>query len=79
MHSLVPQLVATLGATLGAFGLGMVLAWTATALPQIEEEEWGGAVAGAGRQGWLVSIWMLGAAAVPFLTAIAFPRIGKKW
>ena len=39
MHSLIPQLVATFGATLGAFALGNVISWTATALPQLEDIE----------------------------------------
>jgi len=74
MRSLYPQLLASLGATLGAFSLGNVVAWSSSALPKIEEE-----MDLAGAENWIVSIFMIGAAFVPWFAAISFNLIGKKW
>jgi len=75
--SLLPQLIPTLGATLGAFSLGNVLVWSASALNDIEDE--GQLVLNTSQQALVGSIFSIGAAVVPFVAALAFPRIGKKW
>ena len=48
-------------ATLGAFSLGNVVAWSSPALPQIEEE-----IVLDGGKNWIVSVYMIGAALVPW-------------
>ena len=48
-------------ATLGAFSLGNVVAWSSSALPQIEEE-----IVLDGGRNWIVSVYMIGAALVPW-------------
>jgi len=75
--SLLPQLIATLGATLGAFALGNVIAWPATAIYQIGDE----AVISLSteQESQVVAISMIGSAVVPILAAFSFPTIGKKW
>jgi len=79
MSSFLPQFFATLGATLGAFSLGNVLSWTATAVPGIKDEGKIELPSGTFKESMVVSIFMLGAAAVPAAAVLAFPRIGKKW
>jgi len=75
--SLLPQLIPTLGATLGAFGLGNVLVWSASALTDIEDE--GDLVLSTSQQALVGSIFSIGAAVVPLFAALLMPRIGKKW
>jgi len=82
--SVTPQIVASLGATLGAFSLGTVLSWPAPTqtyiqvdgegncsqdFPCLDKEQWS-QVAG---------LMNVGAAVVPVLTALLFPKIGPKW
>ena len=62
--SFLPQLVATLGATLGAFTLGNVIAWPSTALPGIDEDTELNITENGRTQ--TVGIFMIGAALVPF-------------
>ena len=75
MHSLIPQLVATLGgkqgkqisrprliitaATFGAFALGNVIAWPSSVLEKINLSD--------STESWIVSIFMIGAALVPWV------------
>jgi len=75
--SLFPQLVATIGATLGAFALGNVISWPATSLLQISNE--GEMALSTEQESNVVSISMIGSAVVPIFAALSFPTIGKKW
>ena len=92
MHSFVPQFVATLGgkkkrhwhlfhlyfpATFGAFALGNVIAWTANSLQDTQIPADLGDLGSA--EAWVVSMFMIGAACVPWVAAVAFQLIGKKW
>ena len=62
--SFLPQLVATLGATLGAFALGNVIAWPSTALPGIEDDT--DLTITENEKTQTVGLFMIGAALVPF-------------
>ena len=81
-------------ATFGAFSLGNVIAWPATAINGIKDEEDGIDIEST--EAWIVSIFMIGAAIVPWIAcelrfqlseilklslfaAFAFNFIGKKW
>jgi len=61
MYSFIPQFIATLGATFGAFSLGNVIAWPSTALLSLPED----IPLSDSDENWTVSIFMLGAALVP--------------
>lgn len=73
MHSLIPQLFATLGACIGAFSQGSVVVWSSNALQHIPEE-----ILGNSKE-WVVSIFMIGAGLVPWFATLAFEYFGKKW
>jgi len=81
MLSLIPQFVATLGATFGAFSLGTVISWPSNALqngtgyaPDDLDFEFDSNVAS-----WIVSLFMIGAAVVPWVGSLIFPFLGKKY
>jgi len=76
MHSFIPQFIATLGATFGAFSLGNVIAWPSNA---IQKSQAPSDIANYGAESWIVSIFMIGAALVPWVASGAFSFIGKKW
>ena len=78
MHSFIPQFIATLGgksklineinyykcsATFGAFSLGNVIAWPSSALLSLTDD----IDLNKNEENWTVSIFMLGAALVPWL------------
>ena len=79
MHSFIPQFIATLGgnhinknnkinheifsATFGAFSLGNVIAWPSSALLSLTDD----IDLTKNEENWTVSIFMLGAALVPWL------------
>jgi len=75
--SIVPQLIATFGATLGAFGLGTVVSWPSNALLQIREED--NIQLSTAQESLVSSIAFIGAVLVQVVGAFAFPIIGKKW
>merc|ERR1712241_63551 len=77
MHSFVPQFIATLGATFGAFALGNVISWTSNSLQDNQIPADLGDLGAA--EAWVVSMFMIGAACVPWVATVAFQFIGKKW
>ena len=64
-------------ATFGAFALGNVIAWTANSLQDTQIPADLGDLGSA--EAWVVSMFMIGAACVPWVAAVAFQLIGKKW
>jgi len=76
MHSFIPQFIATLGATFGAFSLGNVIAWPSNAIQKSQAPT---DISNYGSESWIVSIFMIGAALVPWVASGAFSFIGKKW
>ena len=67
MHSLIPQFIATLGATFGAFSLGNVIAWPSTALQESQIPEEFNIDMDSTTYSMIVSIFMIGAAVVPWI------------
>jgi len=76
MHSFIPQLIATVGATLGAFAFGNVLSWPSNAF---QESHLPKDIDYGSYESWIVSIFMVGAAFVPWVASAAFAFIGKKY
>jgi len=83
--SIIMQVIASLGATMGAFSLGTVLAWSAPAQKYLTVDSETGKCnvdfdcISDSDYAQVAAIMNIGAATVPVLTVLLFPKIGKKW
>ncbi|KAG8226601.1 hypothetical protein J437_LFUL007293 [Ladona fulva] len=72
-----PQYIAALTATLGAFALGTALAWTSPVSKTLEDGGMGFPVSSTDKS-WIGSLMGLGAAAVAFPIGFCMDKIGRK-
>ncbi|XP_067007506.1 facilitated trehalose transporter Tret1 isoform X2 [Anabrus simplex] len=70
----VPQYVAALAVTLGAFALGNVLAWTSPAKKPLTEDNYDDSA-----QSWIGAAMALGAAVVVIPIGFLMDKFGRKW
>jgi len=78
MGSKTPQIIAALAATVGAFGLGTVLAWSSPAIPDLREGDSKLGNITDSDESWIGSIINLGAMTSGPITGIFIDSVGRK-
>lgn len=74
-----PQYIATICATLGAFSLGTSLGWTSPAGPAFNNGTYTGDVISSDEQSWIGALMPLGAAVIAFPIGFLIDIFGRKW